>query len=160
MYGLKGLPARPQNGPPCPLGGLKVGGHLGRLGKAPQRVLASAPATGGQAQRGHLGCCGCPPAGHAVRPGAGRPRRSALRSARSPAAFVIASPAFPPSAGPTSAGPALASPPCRAAAREPGVAEPPPAAATAWTPGEPQDPTSKEDSACLPKPLANASPHS
>ncbi|XP_051055229.1 CDC42 small effector protein 1 [Phodopus roborovskii] len=31
--------------------------------------------------------------------------------------------------------PALESPPCRAAAPEPGVAEPPPAAATAWTPG-------------------------
>lgn len=45
MYGLKGAPARPQNGPPRPLGGLE--GDLGRLGKDPSAWIASAPATGG-----------------------------------------------------------------------------------------------------------------
>lgn len=54
--------------------------------------------------------------------------------------------------------PALDSPPCGAAARDPGVAEPPPAAAAAWTPGSRRisHPKKTEPCACPPKPLAGA----
>lgn len=57
------------------------------------------------------------PAGHAVRPG--RPGRSAALGSQ-PAGFVIASPAFPPSAGPTSAGPPSTP---RRAEQQPGIPE-------------------------------------
>lgn len=70
------------------------------------------------------------PAGHAARPEAGR--SAALGS--QPLGFVIASPAFPPSAGPTSAGPPST---LRRAEQQPGDQEwrnPRPQ----WDAGEPQ----------------------
>lgn len=91
------------------------------------------------------------PAGHVVRPEAGR--SAALGS--QPLGFVIASPAFPPSAGPTSARPPSIPRRAEQQARGPGVAEPPPAVGTPGS-GRIPHPKTTGPSACLPKPLAGA----
>ncbi|XP_076430677.1 CDC42 small effector protein 1 isoform X1 [Peromyscus maniculatus bairdii] len=140
MYGLKGAPARPQNG--------RTRGGLGEARKGPQRVgrlcaghrrTRPSADTWGAAGVQERGAPRCPPAGHAVRPGrAGRradgPGRSAALGSQ-PRGFRNRVAGVSALGRPHLCRPALDSPPCRAAAREPGVAEPPPAAATAWTPG-------------------------
>lgn len=87
------------------------------------------------------------PAGHPVRPG--RLGRSAALGSQ-PAGFVIASPAFPPSAGPTSAGPPSTP---RRAEQQPGSRSggAPARSGRRLDAGEPQDFASKEDrTLCLP----------
>lgn len=128
-------------------GGLE--GDLGRLGKDPSAWVASAPATGGPDPAQTLGVprvsrsAGLPavPRGPRRAPRAGGradgPGRSAALGSQ-PRGFRNRVAGVSALGRPHLCRPALDSPPCRAAAREPGVAEPPPAAATAWTPGEPQ----------------------
>lgn len=104
--GLKSLPVKGQNGPSFPT--VRTERDFGRLRKGPS---ASSPGRLQQVDRlaqtlgvprvSRSAVLAAVPAGHAVRPEAGR--SAALRS--QPLGFVIASPAFPPSAGPTSAGP-------------------------------------------------------